>query len=519
LTSTDRDGEILRMQGITKRYPRVLANDRVDMSIRAGEIRALLGENGAGKSTLMRILYGLSQPDEGEISVRGTPIRMASPRTALRLGIGMVHQHFTLVPNFTTIENVILGTRTIRGPLLDLPSARRRFGELTERYPGLGVEPEALAEQLPIGDQQKLEILKALYRDIDILILDEPTAVLTPPEVRQLLATMRQIAAEGRALIFISHKLEEVSEISDTVTVLRRGRVVGTTATGATSPSELAEMMVGHLVSVGDERGVAQLGAPVLVADGMRCLDERGRAALRDLSFTVHAGEIVGIAGVDGNGQRELSEACAGLRQLDSGSVRVTGRDARAARRDLRLVGFVPEDRHYTGLVLPFSIGENVVLKTFHREPFTRRRVLRWRRIHEFARKLISRLRIRGAIPTTPVRHLSGGNQQRLMVARELSSQPALIVAAQPTRGLDVAAVEAIHGMLREHRERGAAILFISTELTEVLRLSDRILVLFKGEFMGETTPNDATPEGIGRMMLGNRDVGASPAEGATHPR
>lgn len=429
------------------------------------------------------------------------------------LGIGMVHQHFTLVPTFTAVQNVVLGLRPSRPPVLDTEVARRRLEALITEY-GLDVDPVAPIEQGSIGDHQRLEILKALFRDARILLLDEPTAVLAPAEVRELFRIMRRIRDEGRGVVFISHKLEEVKEASDRVTVLRDGRVVGTMPTAEATPGELASMMVGRPVSFGRRTPSSPGSTPVLIADHVSCTSDRGTPALRDVSLVVNAGEIVGVAGIDGNGQRELAECMAGLRAIEKGRVTLAGRPLEEVQpEDQTLRGFIPDDRRW-GLILDFSIAENAVLKRFGRRPLARLGFLRSGRILEQGRRLIERLRIYRVGPRTPVSYLSGGNQQRVMVGRELMGNPSLVIAAQPTRGLDIGAVESVHDMVLEQRRRGAAILFISSELDEILSLSDRVVVLFKGQIMGEVRPDRCTVEEIGQMMLGERRSGDREAGG-----
>jgi simple sugar transport system ATP-binding protein len=502
------------MEGITKQFPGVLANDRISFDVRAGEIHALLGENGAGKSTLMKILYGLHHPDEGEIFIDGQRVVIDSPRAAVEHGIGMVHQHFMLVPNLTAVENAVLGLPARRPPLLDLEAARARLEELSADY-RLDVDPLAPVWQLPVGAQQRLEILKALFREARVLVLDEPTAVLAPAEVDQLFRIIRLLAGQGRGIVFISHKLEEVKAISDRITVLRAGHVVGTLPTAEASPGQLAQMMVGRPISL-DRRGPPVAGGePVLQIEGVHCLSDRGVPALRGVSLTVRSGEIVGVAGVDGNGQSELAECIAGLRKPTAGSVAISGIPVRGVVRDPALLGFIPEDRHRIGLVLDFDVAENLVLKTFADPPYARHRILDWGRIVEHARGMIRRYDIRTSSPLIRVGTLSGGNQQRVVVARETAGDPALLVAAQATRGLDVGAVEAVHELLREQRDRGSAVLYICTELSELLALCDRIVVLFKGEIMGEVPPDEAQLDRIGEMMMGQRANDAAAGERA----
>lgn len=490
------------MEGITKRFGPIVADDAVTFRVRAGEIHALLGENGAGKSTLMKILYGLHQPDLGEIHIDGQQVRIASPHEAVAMGIGMVHQKFMLVPNLTAIENVVLGMPAERPPLLDIRPARQRLVALAEEY-GLEIDPDTSVWQLSVGAQQRLEILKALYRGARILVLDEPTAVLAPSEVVQLFRIMRHLASEGRGIVFISHKLTEVKEVSDQVTVLRHGRVTGNLPTADATARELATMMVGRDVSLDRSEPPVAGTDPVLVLDDVSCLTDRRTPGLRRVSMTVRAGEIVGIAGVDGNGQRELVECVAGLRPLTAGRLTVKGAAPKTALRDSSLLGLIPEDRYSQGLVGDFDVSENLVLKAYGRRPFARRGFLRWSHIWEHGQQQIRAFDIRCPGPRTPVRSLSGGNQQKVIIARETQDNPALLVAAQPTRGLDVGAVEAVLNLIRMQRDRGAAVLFVSTELSEVLALSDRVVVIHSGEIMGEVTPDPALLGQIGEMMMG----------------
>ena len=511
----DRNGDIaLRMVGITKRFPGVLANDNVTFELKAGEVHGLLGENGAGKTTLVNILFGLHQPDSGEIFINGRKVEVTSPRAANDLGIGMVHQHFMLVENLTALENVVLGLPLERPPLLDLNPARARFRELTKEY-DLDLDPSTPVWQLPVGDQQWLEFVKLLFRDARILILDEPTAVLAPSQVERLFKTIRYLADEGRSIVFISHKLREVKEVADRVTVLRDGHVVSTVDPRGTTPSQLAQMMVGRDVFLDRRsRPLSESKQAVLAINGLSCQDDRGTLALRDLSLNAYAGEIVGVAGVDGNGQRELAECIAGLRQPTRGAVQINGKPVSGVVRDTSLLGFIPEDRRKTGLVLGFGVAENLILKTFAEPRFTRHRVMQWGAIQREANILIQEYDIRTPHSTMPVRFLSGGNQQRVVVARELSGDPALVVASQATRGLDVSATESVHKILLRERNRGAAVLFISTELPEVLALSDRIIIMFEGQIMGELDAESADVGLIGELMLGHREVAEMAAGG-----
>lgn len=497
----------LRMIGITKQFPGVLANDNINFELRAGEVHGLLGENGAGKTTLMNVLYGLHQPDSGEVQVNGQRAEITSPKDANGLGIGMVHQHFMLVENLTALENVVLGIPPERPPLLDLEPARARFNELVEEY-DLGLDPNTPVWQLPVGDQQWLEILKLLFREARILILDEPTAVLAPSQALQLFKTVRRFAEEGRAIIFISHKLEEMKEVADRVTVLRDGHVVGSVEAATAKPSQLAQMMVGRSVFLDRrERPPMDSMNEVLIIDQLNCLNDRGTPALRNLNLKVHAGEIVGVAGVDGNGQRELAECISGLRQPTNGTIYIKDQPVSGVIRDTSILGFIPEDRRKTGLVLDFTVAENLTLKNFGKTPYTKRGIIQWGLIREHADVHIKDYDIRTPHSMVITHHLSGGNQQRVVVARELSGEPALLVTVQPTRGLDIGSVEAVHKVLLRERNRGAAVLFISTELPEVMALSDRVIVMYKGEIMGELKAESANVNLIGELMLGHREA------------
>jgi ABC-type uncharacterized transport system ATPase subunit len=497
------DQAALRMEGITKRFPGVLANDRISLDCRKGEVLGLLGENGAGKTTLMNVLYGLYQPDSGQIFINGEEVKIESPAKAIQLGIGMVHQHFKLVEALTALENVILGLPSTRPPVLDLAPARTRLLTLCEEY-GLHVDPSIEVWRMSVGQQQWLEIMKALYRDAKLLVLDEPSSVLTPSEGEELFRAIRKLTQEGRSVIFISHKLGEVLEITDRITVIRDGRVVGTVPTKEATQRELARMMVGRPVMMDRKpRPAMTKKEPVLVMENVDANDDRDLPALKNFSLTVHAGEIVGVAGVDGNGQRELAECIVGLRKRTSGSIRITGRIVDRVIDDPSFVGYIPEDRQKTGLVLDLRVSENLVIKDFDRPPYSKGGVLQYDAIRKHARKLIRDYNIRTPSEEVQARHLSGGNQQRAVVARELSAEPVLVIAAQATRGLDLGAVEGVHDTLLSERNRGAAVLFISTELQEVMSLSDRIIVLFRGEVMGEVEGEGADVSTIGQMMLG----------------
>lgn len=494
----------LRMEGITKRFPGVLANDRISLDCRKGEVLGLLGENGAGKTTLMNILYGLHQPDSGQIFINGEPVKIESPAKAIHHGIGMVHQHFKLVEALTALENVILGMPSQRPPLLDLAPARTRLLNLCEEY-GLHVDPSTEVWRLPVGQQQWLEILKALYRDAKLLVLDEPSSVLTPSEGEQLFRAIRKLTQEGRSVIFISHKLGEVLEITDRITVIRDGHVVGTVPTKEATQRELARMMVGRPIVMGRKpRPAIPEKDPVLVMENVNANDDRNLPALKNFSLTVHAGEIVGVAGVDGNGQRELAECIVGLRKLTGGSIRIQNRIVDRVMDDPSFVGYIPEDRQKTGLFLDLRVSENLIIKDYARPPFSKGGVFQFNAIREHAKKLIRDFNIRTPSGEVQVRNLSGGNQQKVVVARELNAKPVLVIASQATRGLDLGAVESVHDTLLSERNRGAAVLFISTELQEVMSLSDRIIVLFRGEMMGDVDGDGAEVSTIGQMMLGH---------------
>jgi ABC-type uncharacterized transport system ATPase subunit len=505
---------VLEMRGITKRFPGVVANDHVDLDLRKGEVHALLGENGAGKSTLMNILYGLYRPDEGEILLNGKKVVFGSAKDAIDRGIGMVHQHFMLIPVMTVAENIVLEIEpTKAGVLLDYGKAVERVREISTQY-GLAVDPTAKIESISVGRQQRVEILKALYRGADVLILDEPTAVLTPQEAGELFAIVKSLQEGGTSIIFISHKLNEVLEIADRITVLRRGKTIDTVPREGATEEGLAKLMVGREVLLRVDKKPPETGDELLEVRNLHVKDERGLPAVRDVSLTVRAGEIVGIAGVEGNGQSELIEAITGLRRAESGEVVVAGQVVShpSARRMLDAgVGHIPEDRQRRGLVLEFSIAENIALHDYNTRPDSRFGWLFPRRLIERARGLIREFDIRGGGPTTPGGALSGGNQQKVVAAREVARDPKVLVAAQPTRGLDVGAIEYLHRRLVEERDEGRAILLVSLELEEVLSLSDRILVMYEGEVVGEHQPG-VTEEEIGLEMLGGRRTETSAA-------
>ena len=508
LSSTPPGQPVVEMRQIVKRFPGVLANDHIDLHLHKGEILGLLGENGAGKTTLMNILYGLYQPDEGEIYLHGKPVQVRSVHDAIDHGLGMVHQHFMLVPPFTVAENMVLGQTSPQRPLLEnRQRVHERIATLSKQY-GLKVDPAAAVWQLSVGQQQRVEILKALYRGAEVLILDEPTAVLTPQEVDELVVILRKLAADGRSLIFISHKLNEVMNVCDRVAVLRDGKLVDVVNTNATNQAHLSRMMVGRDVLF---RTAKQPAAPKEVRLALRNLqvtDDRALPALRGINLEVRAGEIVGIAGVEGNGQRELEEAVLGLRPIVDGQVFVDGQEVTGTTPRVMLatgLGYVPSDRYRTALLADFSIAENLVLSKVEQPPFTRWGLLNRRAIAENAEKLIKAFKIRTPSTQTAVGKLSGGNAQKVVLARELAHQPDVLLVAQPTRGVDVGAIEFIHQELIQQRDQGMAILLISTELEEILNLSDRIVVLYEGEIMGECAGDAADLQHLGLLMAGTR--------------
>jgi simple sugar transport system ATP-binding protein len=497
--------EHMELKGVTKRFPGVLANDRVDFDVRAGEVHALLGENGAGKSTLMKVLYGLYAPDEGEIWLNGEPVSIASPTDAIDLGIGMIHQHFMLVETLTVAENVALGLPSSRGPLTDLEQVSKRILELARVY-GLRVEPDACVWQLAVGQKQRVEILKALYRGAALLILDEPTAVLTPQEVDEFFVTLRQMTQDGHAIIFISHKLHEVLDICDRVTVLRDGKRVDSCEIEGCTKESLAQMMVGREVTMKPYRVDQEPGEARLTLQNLHALSDRETPALRGVDLTVHSGEILGLAGVSGNGQRELAEVITGLRPLTDGRVFLEGKDVTdlgPGPRTERGMAYIPEERMKDGIIQDFTVAENTILRDHDEVPFARRGFLFLRVIAAFADRLIQTFQIKTPSRDTPAKSLSGGNIQKVVLARELSRQPRVLIAAQPTRGVDIGATEYVHAQLLGQREKGTAILLISEDLDEVMALSDRIAVIFEGQIMGIVDGNVATPEQLGLWMAG----------------
>ena len=505
---------VLEMRHVTKRFPGIVANDDVSIDLREGEVHALLGENGAGKSTLMNVLYGLYRPDEGEIVIKGNPVELGSPRAAIDSGVGMVHQHFMLIPVMTVAENIVLAVEpTHRKVLLDEGAAEDRVREISERF-GLVVDPHALVEDITVGQQQRVEILKALYRGADILVLDEPTAVLTPQEAQELFSIIRSLTAQGKSVIFITHKLNEVLEIADRITVLRRGKKIETLEAEGATEEGLARLMVGRDVLLRVDKHRAQPGEALLAVEGLSAFDDRGIEKVREVSFDVKAGEIVGIAGIDGNGQTELIDTLCGLRAAAGGTVLLDGVDVTnlsALAHYHAGLGHIPEDRQRRGLVLEFSSAENIALHDYRNSPYSKLGWLFPGRIVELGARLIKEFDVRGGGPQTRAGGLSGGNQQKLVLAREIDRNPRVLIAAQPTRGLDVGAIEFVHRRLVAERDEGRGILLVSLELEEILSLSDRILVIYEGKIVGEFDPT-ASEEQLGILMTGGgrgREVAA----------
>ena len=494
----------LEMRGITKRYPGVVANDGIDLEVRPGEIHALLGENGAGKTTLMNILYGLARPDEGEILIDGSAVRIANPTDAIARGINMVHQHFMLVPVLTVAENILLGEETMAGPIfIDRAEAKRRIVELGKQF-GFEIDPDVKVGELSVGWQQRVEILKALYRNAKVLVLDEPTAVLTPQETDEIFAVLRRLAEEGHSIVFISHKLYEVLAIADRITVIRRGRVVGSRIPAETDESDLAALMVGRDVQLVVDRGESHPGDVRLQVEGLKVRDDRGSEVVRGVDFEIRAGEIFGIAGVAGNGQDELVEAIVGLRKPADGSVRLDGRDVtNATTRQMTNLGtgYVPADRHRFGLVLSFSVADNLVLTDYYRSPYAHGLVRNDEAIEERGARAIAEYDVRTPSPDVMAGTLSGGNQQKLVVARELDGDLRLIVLDQPTRGLDVGSIEFIHRQAIKKRDAGTAVLLVSAELDEVLELSDRVAVMYRGQIVSVVDGRTADRNEVGMLM------------------
>lgn len=496
---------ILSAEAITKQFPGVLANDKVNFELRKGEVHTLLGENGAGKSTLMNVLYGLYKPDSGHIKINGQQVTFNSPKDAIASGIGMVHQHFMLIPVFTVTENIMLGSETTHNGVLDTKAVSKQVRDLSHTY-GLDVDPDALVQDLPVGIQQRVEIVKALYRKANILILDEPTAVLTPQEADDLFVIIRRLTEQGVSIVFISHKLKEVLTISDRVTVMRTGKVVGTTTPQEVNEAKLAAMMVGREVILKVDKKPAKPGEPVLSVSDFSVMDSRGVEVVKKVSFEVRSGEVLGIAGIQGNGQTELAEALTGLRKVHGGRVVLNNKES-TGRPPRQLIenglGHVPEDRQRHGLVMPFAIADNMMLCTYYQAPFAQNGVLQNQAIDENARKLIEQFDVRTPSPYVSASKLSGGNQQKVIVARELSRPINLLVANQPTRGLDVGSIEYIHHEIIDMRDKGIGVLLISAELDEIMALSDRIVVMFRGEIVATLPAAEANREQLGLLMAG----------------
>jgi simple sugar transport system ATP-binding protein len=497
---------VLEARGITKKFPGVIANENINLTLHKGEILALLGENGAGKSTLMNIIYGLYQPTEGEIRVQGKVVKMSNPNDAIHLGIGMVHQHFQLVPVMTVAENVMLGSESIRNGLLDTRAVAQRIDELSQRY-GLDVDPYALVEDLPVGVRQRVEIVKTLYRNADILILDEPTAVLTPQEIEGLFEVMLLLKSQGKSIIFITHKLKEVLRVADRIAVLRDGRVVGEADPKTATQSSLAAMMVGREVILTVEKSAATPGPTVLEMQQVSARDDLGHQALNHVSLQVAAGEILGVAGVQGNGQTELVEVITGLRAAQSGQVTIGGQNmTNASPRRVTATGqscHVPEDRHAYGMVDSYDVAQNLVLNTYYLSPFAKGWNIQEVAWEQHAERLIEEYDVRTPSVHTLAGNLSGGNQQKMVVAREFSRAVKLLIAAQPTRGIDVGSIEFIHKQIVAKRDEGVAVLVVSAELDEIMALADRIAVMYKGEIVAVVPRAEATREGLGLLMAG----------------
>ncbi|WP_010649217.1 ABC transporter ATP-binding protein [Oceanobacillus massiliensis] len=499
---------VIEMLNIRKEFPGIVANDNITVQLKKGEIHALLGENGAGKSTLMNVLFGLYQPEQGEIRVNGEKVNITNPNIANDLGIGMVHQHFMLVEPFTVTQNIVLGNEpTKKTGIIDIEKARNEIKEISDRY-GLKVDPDAKISDISVGMQQRVEILKTLYRGAEVLIFDEPTAVLTPQEINELMSIMRSLIKEGKSIILITHKLKEIMDVCDRCTVIRKGKGIGTVDVADTDANELASLMVGREVNFKTEKTEAAPGKTVLTVDNLVVRDSRKVELVKGLNLELHAGEIVGIAGVDGNGQSELIEAITGLRKSVSGKIKLNDRDItnKSPRKVTESgVGHIPQDRHRFGLVLDYSIGENMVLQTYYKKPYSKAKVLNYKEIFNKAEKLIAEYDVRTPSVFTKARALSGGNQQKAIIGREVDRSPDLLIAAQPTRGLDVGAIEFIHKKLIEERDKGKAILLISFELDEIMNVSDRIAVMFDGKIVAEVKPEETTEQELGLLMAGSQ--------------
>ena len=500
---------LIEMLNITKIFPGIIANDNITLQIKKGEIHALLGENGAGKSTLMSVLFGMYQPEKGMIKKNGEEVKIKDPNDANSLGIGMVHQHFKLVHNFTALQNIILGVETTSGGVLKMDEARKKVVALAERY-GLGIDPDRLIEDMTVGMQQRVEILKMLYRENEILIFDEPTAVLTPQEIEELIKIMHNLAAEGKAILFITHKLNEIKEAADKCTILRKGKYIDTVDVETTSKEELSEMMVGRKINLNIEKEMPTPGEVALEIQNLSVSTKNThKAKVKEVSFKVKKGEIVCIAGIDGNGQTELVYGITGLGPISSGKILLNGKDITKdsiRKKNIAGIAHIPEDRHKDGLILEYSLEENLALKKYFTKGFQKNKFIQFGKIRDYAENLIAKYDIRsGQGPITTTRSMSGGNQQKAIVAREMSENPEVLIAVQPTRGLDVGAIEYIHGQIVKQRDAGAAILLVSLELEEVMNLSNRILVIFEGEIVGELDPKTTTIQELGLYMAGSK--------------
>lgn len=497
---------IIEMLNMRKEFSGIVANDNITLQVKPGEIHALLGENGAGKSTLMSVLFGLYQPEAGTIKVRGQEVKITSPIIANNLGIGMVHQHFKLVDNFTVTENIILGIEKVKNGKIDIASATQKINELSKRYK-LIVDPDAKIEDISVGMQQKVEILKMLFRNSEILIFDEPTAVLTPQEIHELMEIMKNMAAEGKTILLITHKLKEIKAIADRCTVIRRGKSIATINVKETSEEKMAEMMVGRHVSFSIDKKPANIGKEVFKIENLCVLSHRKLPAVKNISFSARSGEILGIAGVEGNGQTELIEAITGLTKVESGNILINGKNIAGLsvrKRNEQGIGHIPEDRHKYGLVLDFTLEDNMILENYYRQPFSKNGILNRQKIHAYADDLIKQFDIRTAEGgATDARSMSGGNQQKAIIAREIDRSPEVMIVAQPTRGLDVGAIETIHKRILEERDKGKTIILFSLELDEILNLSDRIAVMYEGEIAGIVNADETNENELGLMMAG----------------
>ncbi|HDR3648422.1 ABC transporter ATP-binding protein [Bacillus sp. SM-B1] len=496
---------VIEMNNITKVFPGIVANDDITLQVKQGEIHALLGENGAGKSTLMNVLFGLYQPEQGEIKIKGNPVKITNPNRANDLGIGMVHQHFMLVHNFTVTENIILGNEPKKNGKIAVEEAAKEIKQLSEQY-GLAVDPHAKIEDISVGMQQRVEILKTLYRGAEILIFDEPTAVLTPQEIHELIQIMKKLVQEGKSIILITHKLKEIMEVCDRCTIIRKGKGIGTVNVAETDEHKLAELMVGRQVNFKTEKIEAKPKEEVLSIANLIVHDTRKLPAVKGLDLTVREGEIVGIAGIDGNGQSELIEAITGLRKVESGSIAIKGKEITnwpVRRITEEGIGHIPEDRHKHGLVLDFSVRDNIVLQTYYKNPFSKKGILNFSKITQKAKALIEQFDVRTPSEQTLARALSGGNQQKAIIAREVDRNPDLLIAAQPTRGLDVGAIEFIHKKLIEQRDNGKAVLLLSLELDEILNVSDRVAVIYEGKIVAIVDAKETNEQQLGLLMAG----------------